>query len=286
VPEVSVVVPVKNGMPWLEEQLVALSDQDFAGTWELVIADNGSTDGSREVINHYSEKFDSLQMIDASSVRGPAAVRNLGVQSAKSALLAFCDADDVVSSRWLSTCVLALADADAIGGSFDPWSLNELGAPAEPAGAVVPPAKRQFGFLEAGLSSNLAVRREVFLDLGGFDEELVVGEDTDFCWRAQLMGYRFDVAPEAVVKRRERSSAKEMFRRHVAYGECGPVLFKRHRASGLRRETREAARSWAWILATSPRLISQPEIRSQWLRLAAWRTGRLIGSVREGVFFP
>ena len=46
-PLISVVVPVRNGMPWVEEQLQALSMQQVPGDWEVVVADNGSADGTR-----------------------------------------------------------------------------------------------------------------------------------------------------------------------------------------------------------------------------------------------
>jgi glycosyltransferase involved in cell wall biosynthesis len=45
---ISVVIPVRNGMPWLEVQLQALEAQQCDGPWEVILADNGSSDGSRE----------------------------------------------------------------------------------------------------------------------------------------------------------------------------------------------------------------------------------------------
>lgn len=280
----SVVVPVRNGLPWLEEQLAALFSQDCSEPWEVIVADNGSTDRSRSVAREAGERGHPVRSIDASAVHGPAAARNAGARAAAGDLLVFCDADDIVQPGWLSACVRALEQSEAAGGVFDSWSLNGR-PPPSPLVFAVPPAMRQFGFLQAGLSSNLAVRRQPFEEVGGFAEDLTVGEDTDLCWRLQLAGYRFVVAEDAVVARRDRSGFKEVLARFIAYGRCGPALYRRYRGTGLRREVATAAKSWAWLLLSLPRL-ANPERRTKWAEIAGWRAGRLYGSIAQRTFFP
>lgn len=194
---ISVVMPVHNAMPWLDAQLDALASQVCDEPWEVVVADNGSTDGSVVLARSWEERCGAVRVLDASATPGPAAARNAGVREARGELLAFCDADDVVQPGWLKACVEALGDADVVAGTFDLSSLNAAAsaegapAPAEPA----PAATSQLGFLPAGLAANLAVRREAFGVVGGFDEQLFVGEDIDLCWRLQLEGFLFAVAP-------------------------------------------------------------------------------------------
>ena len=53
-PLISVVVPVRNGMPWLEHQLRALSVQEVSVGWEVMVADNGSEDGTRTCVEQWS----------------------------------------------------------------------------------------------------------------------------------------------------------------------------------------------------------------------------------------
>jgi glycosyltransferase involved in cell wall biosynthesis len=282
-PEISVVIPVRNGMPWLEEQLQAVVHQRCEEAWEVVVSDNGSTDQSVSFVEELIAQGRPIRLVDASEVYGPGATRNVGVKAAKGGLIAFCDADDVVQPGWLQACVRSLAEAEATAGLSDYWSLNGLPVP-EPAIPRPPPAKAQFGFLDAAMSSNLAVRREVFEQLDGFDEALMVGEDTDLCWRIQLSGYRFALS-DAVVARRERSTVSDVFKRYVAYGRCGPVLYRRHKSSGLKSEPRAAFRAWAWLLLSLPRL-RRSEFRITWVEIAGWRCGRLLESVKQGVFFP
>jgi glycosyltransferase involved in cell wall biosynthesis len=283
-PLISVIVPVRNGLPWLEDQLTALVAQQCPEAWEVVVADNGSSDLSRSVVQGFADLGHRVGCVDASAVRGPAAARNAGVRAAEGELLAFCDADDVVQPGWLAACVKALGDADIAGGVFDSWSLNGVPAPS-PKVFAVPPALRQFGFLPAGLSSNLAVRREAFDEVHGFAEDLTVGEDTDLCWRMQLRGYRFVVAEDAVVARRDRSGFAKVLVRFTAYGRCGPVLYRRYRESGQKRELAVAAKSWVWLVWSIPRLAYRDR-RIKWAEIAGWRAGRLFESIKQGVFFP
>jgi glycosyltransferase involved in cell wall biosynthesis len=281
---ISVIVPVRNGMPWLEEQLQALAEQRCHEPWEVVVADNGSTDESRSVVEEWAHRAHVFRLVDASKVKGPGATRNVGVRAARGELLAFCDADDVVQPGWLAGHLIALASADLVGGAFDYWSLNGLVAPSPPTPSV-PSAMSQFGFLPAVMSGNLAVRRNVFEEAGGFAEDLMTGEDTDLSWRIQLQGHRYVVSTDAVVSRRSRRGFVAVFRRFTAYGLSGPILYRRFRADGLRRDVILAAKTWVWLAVTTPKLL-RPQFRAQWASIAGWRTGRLLGSLRHGVFFP
>jgi glycosyltransferase involved in cell wall biosynthesis len=277
---ISVVLPVRDGMPWLDEQLGALAGQQCDEPWEVVVVDNGSSDTSAAVARGWAERFGAISVLDAAARVGPSAARNAGVRSARGELLAFCDADDIVQPGWLSAFVAALGDADVVAGAFDLSSLNG-GESADPG----PAATSQLGFLPAGLAANMATRRGAFEAVGGFDEDMLVGEDIDLCWRLQLAGYRFGVADGAIVAKRERPGLGPLFHRALAYGRCGPKLYHRYRPRGARRDLPGSVKSWVWLVITLPRL-GGAEVRRRWVRAAGIRLGRLFGSVSERVFFP
>jgi glycosyltransferase involved in cell wall biosynthesis len=279
-PLISVVVPVLNGMPWLEDQLRALSAQEFSAGWEVVVADNGSQDDTRSCVERWSSRDPRIHLVDASARRGAAAARNLAARSARGSLLAFCDADDVVRPGWIDSMAAALSGADLVAGVFDFGALD-----GDPMACPVPAATRQLGFLPFGLSANLAVPREVFESVHGFDEALSPEEDVDLCWRLQLAGTRFAVATDAVVEKRERPAGLPTFRGAWAYGRCGPRLYERYRARGMRRDLEGAAKAWIWLVVTLPTLVLRSR-RRQWVRTFAIRSGRLAGSVHLRVFFP
>jgi glycosyltransferase involved in cell wall biosynthesis len=280
---ISVIVPMRNSIPWLEEQLRALRNQECPIPWEVVVADNGSTDDSTALVREWAGRWDAIRLIDASSVTGPGASRNLGVREAHGDLLAFCDADDVVYPGWLAAHVSALSDAEVSAGVFDAWSLNGLSPPC-PLSFAPPPALGLFGFLPAAGSGNLAMRRRAFEQLGGFDPDLMTGEDVDLSWRAQLAGHRFVLTPDAVLARRDQQGFKAVIRRYRAYGRSGPMLYRRFRSDGLQRDLLLALKTWAWLIVSAPRM-RNPQFRDHWARVAGWRTGCLVESVRQRVLF-
>lgn len=277
---ISIVVPVRDGMPWLDDQLSALTVQTCGEDWEVVVADNGSSDGSLDLVRSWTSRFPRIRLVDASERSGPAAARNVGAREASGDLLAFCDADDVVRAGWLSSLVAALANADVVSGFFDMRALND-GVASDP----IPPATHQLGFLPAGLTSNLAMRRAAFEEAGGFSEDLHVGEDVDLCWRLQLAGRRFEFAPEAVVEKREHEKLPRVFSRAVEYGRCGPLLYRMYRGSGARPQFTTFVKSFFWLLISVLRL-GNPSVRRLWVRTAGLRLGRAIGSIEQRVFFP
>ena len=88
-PDLSVIVPVLNAVPTLGQQLEALSRQAYDGTWEVVVADNGSTDGSPELAAAWQDKLPALRVIDASDRRGAGATRNAAARVARGDVFAF-----------------------------------------------------------------------------------------------------------------------------------------------------------------------------------------------------
>jgi glycosyltransferase involved in cell wall biosynthesis len=268
-------------MPWLDAQLEALIAQRYTGDWEILVVDNGSTDASATAAAAWVARSDVVRWMDASEVKGPGAARNAGVAAADGDLLAFCDADDVVQQGWLAGLAASLADADVVAGFFDFWSLNGR-TKATPQAA----STSQLGFLPAGLGANLAVRRGAFEAVDGFNENLLIGEDVDLCWRLQLGEFRFALAPSAVVAKRDHPGFAENFRHGTAYGRSSPALYRRYRSQGARPDLRGAARSWLWLVTRAPLLLRRSTLRDQWAHAAGMRTGRIRGSVKERVFFP
>jgi glycosyltransferase involved in cell wall biosynthesis len=278
---ISVVVPVRDAMPWLADQLEALSVQDCELEWEVVVADNGSVDSSAALAREWAARHPRMRVVDASARLGPGAARNIAVDKARGELLAFCDADDVVQPGWLRACAIELHRSDVVAGTFDFGSLNGR-KPTTPR----PAATRQLGFLPGGLGANLAVRRSAFQEVGGFAEELRVGEDIDLCWRMQLRGYRFAVAADAVVAKRDHPDPGTVFRHGLAFGRSGPELYRRHRGEGARPDLLGASRSWLWLLLHLPGIARGGPARNEWVHAAGMRLGRLQASARLRVFFP
>ncbi|HEY2642401.1 MAG TPA: glycosyltransferase family A protein, partial [Galbitalea sp.] len=98
------------------EQLEALAAQEFAGSWEVVVADNGSTDDTVARALEHAASLPDLRVVDASQHRGASHARNVGAGAAKAPFLIFLDADDAAQPGWLPAMAEAARSADLITG--------------------------------------------------------------------------------------------------------------------------------------------------------------------------
>ena len=78
-PLITVIMPVLNGMPWVEQQLSALCVQEAPGEWEVIVADNGSADDTRSCVQQWSKRDPRVRLVGASARPGPGAACNIGV---------------------------------------------------------------------------------------------------------------------------------------------------------------------------------------------------------------
>ncbi len=279
-PAVTVVVPVRDVAATIGEQLAALAGQDFTGPWEVVVADNGSRDTTLDVVRSWKDRLPAMRIVAASERPGVSHARNVGAAAARAELLAICDGDDVVVPGWLSAIVAASGSYDLLAGAIDEESLNPPPVrawrrPRDPGG---PPVIR--GFLPYAVGANCAVWKRVVEDIGGWNEDYVVGgNDVEFSWRAQLHGHRLGYVPDAVVRYRYRDDLRSWARQSYRGGRASAHLAADFRAAGLPPvPLRRVLRNWLRLLVRSPRLL-RPGPRGWWVGEAASALGRVRGSI-------
>lgn len=239
VPFVSIVVPVRNGASSIGRCLESLQALDWpADRREILVIDNGSTDGTVAIIKQHG--FSPL----IEPRRGAALARNRGWRAAKGDLVAFTDSDCRVSPGWIRG-LTRVFDDPKVGGAG-----GRL-APAPPTGVIEEYIiakdilSQERAMRDELLSppflvtANAMYRRQALEAVGGFDESLTVnGEDADLSWRVQWEGYRIQFAPEAEVVHHHRSALRAFMRQVSSYGAGTTYLFAKHRARfGLRRAT-------------------------------------------------
>ena len=192
-PDASVIVPARDAESTLPRTLDALSRQEFAGSYEVIVVDDGSRDRTVELARSAPGPVTVIEQ----AASGPAAARNRGVAEAGGGILAFCDADCFPTPGWLAAGAAALGSADLVQGRVLP-------DPTVPPG---PFDRTLWVTFEAGLyeTANLFVTRETFDRVGGFEEWLSVElgkamfEDTWFGWRLRRAGARTAFSEEALV---------------------------------------------------------------------------------------
>ncbi len=194
-PSLSVIIPVYNRAGLIGSVIEALLNQQTPPL-EIIIVDDGSTDNTGDVVRSYPVKYIRQEN------RGPASARNRGFKESKGEVVAFIDSDCIARPDWLEKVLSGFdsPEVGAVAGSYDianPESLLSRLIHAE-----IKWRHSRFGrYIRAFGSYNVAIRRDVFERLGGFDEtyRTASGEDNDLSYRILKAGYKIRFVPQALV---------------------------------------------------------------------------------------
>jgi len=216
-PSVSVVVVNYNGAQHLEACFESLLAQDYPRECvELILVDNGSSDGSLELM---AGRFPTVSVVANDTNRGFSPAVNQGAQAASGVYVALINNDARADAGWLREMV-ALAEARRAEGvvcvgavmlDWDGKHIDFVGGGINFYGhghqvyhkLLVDAVKPQHSELLFACGGAMLVDRQIFLELGGFDDDyFAYFEDIDFGWRLWIAGYRVLLAPKAIVYHR------------------------------------------------------------------------------------
>src|SRR4051812_42791685 len=198
-PTVSVIMPAYNVERYLSEAIDSVLAQTFTD-FELVIVDDGSTDGSRAIADGYRAQHPHRIVVVSQENRGLAGARNTALRVASGRVLALLDSDDGWAPTFLDSQMRLLDahnDVAIVTGNAINRGGAEDGRPARPM-----PDPRPAPDLVTILRDETAVfimslfRREVVDRIGDFDERFRTNEDYDFWIRAAFAGFKFLRNPE------------------------------------------------------------------------------------------
>lgn len=252
------------------------------------MVDNGSSDDTVARALAFADRLPGgLRVVDASDRRGVQHARSAGAAAANGDFLAFCDGDDLVSAGWLEGLVDAARDADIVGGPIDVDTLNSGLPRAWRLDEPLLELSVKHDFLPTVPGGNCGMWTSVARELGFDPAWRDGGADIEFSWRANLAGYRMVYAPDALLHMRFRTRVSGLARQWHGYGATGPRLYRQFRAYGMEREpARPLLDELRWLATQLPAALRDPVMRGRWVRVAAFRAGRLTGSVRWRVWFP
>lgn len=210
-PLVSIVIPVWNQLQLTMECLGSVQRHTRGVPYELIVVDDGSTDGTPAVI----PEIDGIQYIRNEERQGFVHSCNRGADAARGAYLLFLNNDVQVTEGWLSELVRTFQDHDHVGAVgpkilFPDGRLQEAGAAVNPdgttelVGVFEDPRLPRYNYLrEVGYCSGvcLLLRRADFEGVGGFDEAFApaYGEDVDLCLKLRKEGKGIYYNPRAVI---------------------------------------------------------------------------------------
>jgi glycosyltransferase involved in cell wall biosynthesis len=204
-PFVSIVIPVFNEERYIASCLNSLTKLNYPSEkLEIILVDNGSTDRTMEIASTYDIKLYEYPGVKVG------AVRNYGASQAKGEIIVFLDSDCVVSTDWISTGLNCLSqNLDAVGGLYllrnKPawveryWILN---------------SGRDFAYQNTFVGGCIFIYHNAFAAVGGFDELMSAGEDTDLTCKLKHAGYKIDIDPKISVI-------------HLGYPETALAFLKR-----------------------------------------------------------
>ncbi len=214
-PSISVVMPVYNALPFLEESISSILEQTLSD-FEFVILDDASTDGSLELLRKWSLRDKRIQLHEGKRRLGVSGSSNAVVSKARASIVARMDADDIAHSDRLRR------QWKIIEGRPDVAVVGTLCKGINASGREVRPRDR-WRLVRRSIHipfphGSAMFRREVFDQVGGYDEKAAGGEDQDLFLRMAARG-RVLTLPDVLYSYRYHSSNATLMNGKRAVGE-------------------------------------------------------------------
>ena len=211
---ISVIIPVYNDPDGIRDTLDSLVNQDYpADSYEIIVADNGSTDHTLDVVTEYTENYPQLiRLVVENTIQSSYAARNKGILSSEGSIIAFIDADMSVENDYLTKINRSFITdhCDYLACAVEIYFKNRTKSEIY---------NKIFGFPIRSYMDNahyaptccLVVRMTVFEEVGLFDSRLISSGDHEFGNRVYQSGHKFCYNPDIVMRHPARSSFRDLF---------------------------------------------------------------------------
>ncbi|MBL4861628.1 MAG: glycosyltransferase family 2 protein, partial [Crocinitomicaceae bacterium] len=244
--KITVVIPCRNEVNYIEECLQALYDCDLPkkASLQVFVVDGMSDDGTREVIQSLQSRYSSLELVDNKKQLTPFAF-NLGIYAGGIAdYIQIVGARHILSKNYLLTCIQTLQsnkDVWCVGGRIMNEYINETGAIISKAmGTTFGMGLGNFRTLnKPGYTDTVTSPMYpywVFEKIGFFDEELIRNQDDDFNFRVANAGGKIYYEHEISLKYYVRGNYKGLWRQFYQYGYWKVYVNKKHGAVTTARQ--------------------------------------------------
>jgi len=231
----SIIVPSYNRKDEIQELFTSFTALRFPkDRYELIIVDDGSTDGTNDLISQFQKETDITLHYLSQQNLGPGDARNLGAKNATGDFYIFIDSDCTVDSEWLNEIDLEIkrSQADAFGGpdncrdDFPPLlkAINYSMTSFLTTGGIRGHKKKKLGKFYPR-SFNMGLSRNLYNRIGGFGS-LRHGQDIEFSNRIIKSGANVAHIKNAVVYHKRRTSIRKFFKQVFNWGVARINLYK------------------------------------------------------------
>jgi glycosyltransferase involved in cell wall biosynthesis len=205
--KISVIIPTYNCSAYISAAVASVLEQSLP-VYELIVIDDGSEDGTRDVLNQFGSRIRYIRQEHA----GVSAARNRGIEESSGEFVAFLDADDIWAPERLERQIEEFKKDSLIGlvhtglSSFDSETGEQLGEITEGLSGWIADELLLWKAPSIAAPGSIMTKRSVIVETGGFDPEIKVGEDWDFCYRIARK-YKVAFVPLPLLKYRIHNSS-------------------------------------------------------------------------------
>ncbi len=194
----SIIVPAYNAERTIKQCLDSLMRQDYAGNYEVIVIDDGSSDSTPDIVSTYKR----VKLIRQSNA-GPAVARNRGAKEAQGDIIIFTDSDCMPENSWVSEMLRPFKDKDVVGvkGRYKTRQKEITARFVQMEYEDKYSYMQKNDYIDFIDTYSAGFRKDVFLDLKGYDSDFPVAcaEDVELSFRLSRRGYKMVFNPDAVV---------------------------------------------------------------------------------------
>ena len=243
----TVIISVRNEKHHIKECIESITNQDYKGTYELIVVDGMSNDGTYKELKKLQKKH-KFQLLK-NPVLNAAAGRNSGIKKAQGKYTAFIDADAVAYTNWLTNIKKTFEKHKNVTGVGGPDLLPKnttyrskmigqvMTSPVARGGKINPSTQHTLMEEEKLVdhipTCNLCLKKEIYEKIGMFDEKFVKGQDLELNHRIRKKGYKLLYSPKIKVTHHRKHHMKDFTRQIYKWAKAKVAIIKKHGMNGL-----------------------------------------------------